>query len=111
MSDSSGLHRLEELDSKVEKMMDLMSQLLEAKSADGRQQIEEEESGGPTGPPTTTAAVPGGRRPLQTQVMVLQQSELQQLQRYSSTAEKQRQNKQGQLTILAGYQKFHLAWA
>ena len=46
MSDSSGPHRLEELQSEVEKMMDIMSQLLEAKSADGGQQREEEESGG-----------------------------------------------------------------
>ena len=46
MSDSSGPHRLEELKSKVEKMMDMMSQLLEAKSAGGGQRREEEESGG-----------------------------------------------------------------
>ena len=46
MDDSSGLHRLEELESKVEKTMDTMSQLLEAKSAGGGQQREEEESGG-----------------------------------------------------------------
>ena len=46
MSDSSGPHRLEELESKVENMMDIMSQLLEAKSAGGGQQREEEESGG-----------------------------------------------------------------
>ena len=49
MNDSSGPHRLEELESKVEKMMDMMSQLLEAKSAGGGQQNEEQESGG-TGP-------------------------------------------------------------
>ena len=46
MSDSSGPHRLEELDSKVERIMDMMSQLLEAKSAGGGQQREEEEIGG-----------------------------------------------------------------
>ena len=46
MSDTSGPHRLEELESKVEKMMDMMSQLLEAKPAGGGQQREEEESGG-----------------------------------------------------------------
>ena len=46
MSDSSGPHRLEELESKVDNMMDIMSQLLEAKSAGGGQQREEEESGG-----------------------------------------------------------------
>ena len=50
MSDSSEPHRLEELESKVEKkveiMVDLISQLLEAKSAGGGQQREEEESGG-----------------------------------------------------------------
>ena len=46
MSDSSGSHRFEELESKVEKMMGMMSQLLEAKSAGGDQQREEEETGG-----------------------------------------------------------------
>ena len=46
MSDSSGPHSLEELESKVEKIMDMMSQLLEAKSAGGVQKREEEESGG-----------------------------------------------------------------
>ena len=46
MSDSSGLHRLEELESKVENIMSMMSQLLEAKSTGGGQQREEEESGG-----------------------------------------------------------------
>ena len=46
MSDSSGPHRLEELESKVEKTMDMMSQLLEAESTGGGQQREEEESGG-----------------------------------------------------------------
>ena len=46
MSDSSGPHRLEELESKVENMMNMMSQLLEAKSTGGGQQKEEEESGG-----------------------------------------------------------------
>ena len=45
MSDSSGPHRLEELESKVEEMMDMMSQLLEAKSAGGGLQREEEVSG------------------------------------------------------------------
>ena len=45
-SDSSGPHRLEELQSKVERMIDTMSQLLEAKSAGGGQQRVEEESGG-----------------------------------------------------------------
>ena len=45
-SDSSGPHRLEELELKVEKMMDITSQLLEAKSAGGGQQREEEESDG-----------------------------------------------------------------
>ena len=35
MNDISGPHRLEELESKVEKMMDMMSQLLETKSAGG----------------------------------------------------------------------------
>ena len=42
MSDSSEPHRLEELESKVENMVDMISQLLEAKSAGGGQQIEEE---------------------------------------------------------------------
>ena len=46
MSDSSGPHRLEELDLKVERIMDVVSQLLEAKSAGGGQQREEEELGG-----------------------------------------------------------------
>ena len=46
MSDSSGPHRLEELESKVEKVMDMMSQLLEAKSAGEGQEREERESGG-----------------------------------------------------------------
>ena len=46
MGDSSRPHRLEELESKVETMMDIMSQLVEAKSADGGQQREEEESDG-----------------------------------------------------------------
>ena len=49
MSDSSGPHRLEELESKVEKMMDTMSRLLEAKSAGGGQQREKKESGGTGG--------------------------------------------------------------
>ena len=68
-SDSSGPHRLEDLESKVEKMMKMMSQLLEAKSKGEGQQKEEEELGG-------TGRASGGRRPLLTQVMVLQQSEL-----------------------------------
>ena len=46
MSDSSGPHRLEELESKVEKTMNMMTQLLEAKSTGGGQQGEEEESSG-----------------------------------------------------------------
>ena len=46
MSDSSGPHRIEELGPKVEKMMNMMSQLLVAKSTGGGQQREEEESGG-----------------------------------------------------------------
>ena len=46
MNDSSGPHRLEELESKVEKTMDTKSQLLEDKSAGGGQQRDEEESGG-----------------------------------------------------------------
>ena len=46
MSDSSGPHRLEELESKVEKMMNMISQLLEAKSTGGGQQREREKSGG-----------------------------------------------------------------
>ena len=44
MSHSSGPQRLEKLESKVEKLMDMMSQLLEAKSACGGQQREEEKS-------------------------------------------------------------------
>ena len=94
MSDSSGPHRPEELESRVQKMMDMTSQLLKAKSAGGGRRREEEESGGNgRGAPTTTAAAPGGRCPLLTQVMVLQQSELQQLRTYPSTAEEQRPNK------------------
>ena len=46
MSDSSEPHRLEELASKVENMVDMNSQLLEAKSVGGGQQREEEKSGG-----------------------------------------------------------------
>ena len=46
MSDSGEPHRLEELESKVENMVDMISQLLEAKSAGGGQQREEKESGG-----------------------------------------------------------------
>ena len=46
MSDSSGPHRLEELKAKVENIMNVMNQLLEAKSAGGGQQRKEEESGG-----------------------------------------------------------------
>ena len=46
MSDSSGPHRSEGLESRVEKIMDMMSQLLEAKSALGGGRREEEESGG-----------------------------------------------------------------
>ena len=46
MSDSSGPHRLEELEPKVEKMMNMTSQLLKAKSTGRGQQKEEEESGG-----------------------------------------------------------------
>ena len=46
MSDSSEPHRLEELESKVEKVMDMISRLLEAKSAGGGRQREEKESGG-----------------------------------------------------------------
>ena len=46
MSDFNGPRRLEDLELKVEKMMDIMSQLLEANSAGGGQQREEEESGG-----------------------------------------------------------------
>ena len=46
MNDFSGSHRPEGLKSRVQKMMDMMSQLLEAKSAGGGRQREEEESGG-----------------------------------------------------------------
>ena len=46
MGDSSGPHRLEELESKVEKVMNMMSQLLEAKSTGGGQQREEKGSCG-----------------------------------------------------------------
>ena len=46
MRNSSGSHRYEELESKVEKMMDMMSQPLEAKSAGGDEQREEEQSDG-----------------------------------------------------------------
>ena len=46
MGDSSGPHILEELETKVEKMMAMMGLLLEAKSSGGGQQKEEEESGG-----------------------------------------------------------------
>ena len=57
MSDSSGPHRPEELESRVQKMMDMTSQLLKAKSAGGGRRREEEESGGNgRGAPTTTAA-------------------------------------------------------
>ena len=42
----AGPHRLEDLESKVEGMLNMMSQLLEAKSTGGGQQKEEEESGG-----------------------------------------------------------------
>ena len=46
MGDSSRPRRLEELESKVEKIMNIMSQLLKAKSAGGGQQREEERSVG-----------------------------------------------------------------
>ena len=46
MNDSTRPHRLEELESKVEKIMNMMSQLLETKSTCGGQQKEEEEPGG-----------------------------------------------------------------
>ena len=73
MSNSSRPHRPEELKSRVQKMTDMTSQLLKAKSAGGGHRREEEESGGNgRGALTTTAAAPGGRRPLLTQVMVLQ---------------------------------------
>ena len=113
MSDSSGPHRLEGLNLKVEKMMDVMSQLLEAKSqqAESNKGKKRSKVAPEGGPPTTTAAAPGGRRPLLTQVMVLQLSELQQLRRYPSTAEEQRQNPKGQLTTSAEDQTFQLAWA
>ena len=88
MSDSSGPHRLEKLESKAEKTVDMTSQPIEATSAGGGQQREEEESGGTDrGTAQTTATALGGRRPLLTQVMVLQQSELQQLGKYPSTEE------------------------
>ena len=62
MSDSNGPHRLEELESKVEKIMDMMSQLLlEAKSAGGGQQREEEESGGTGRGATHTYSGSAGR--------------------------------------------------
>ena len=70
MNDSSGPHRLEEVESRIEKMMGMMSQLLEVKSAGGGKQKEKEDSGS-TGRGATTAAAPGGRRPLLTQVMGL----------------------------------------
>ena len=69
LKDSSGLHRLEEVESRIE-MMYMMSQLLEAKLAGGGQQKEKEDPRS-TGRGTTTAAAPGGRRLLLTQVMVL----------------------------------------
>ena len=46
MSDFSRPRRLEELESKIDKMMGMMSQLLEVKPAGRGQQREEEESGG-----------------------------------------------------------------
>ena len=88
MRDSSGPHRLEKPESKAEKMVDMTSEPIEATSAGGGQQREEEESGGTgRGAAQITATVPGGRRPLLTQVVVLQQSELQQLGKYPSTEE------------------------
>ena len=48
-SDSSGPHRLEELESKVETIMDVIGQLLEAKSARRRSPTREEEESGGTG--------------------------------------------------------------
>ena len=112
MSDSGEPHRLEELESKVENMVDMISQLLEAKSAGGGQQREEEESGGTRREADHNYNGGAGRAsPTLTQVMVLQQSELQQLRRYPSTAEGQRQNQQDQLTAPAGDQKLQLAWA
>ena len=106
MNDSSEPHRLEELESKVEEMVDMISQLLEAKSAGGGRQREKRNQAAPAeGATITTTAAPGGRRPLLTQVMVLQHSKLQQLRKYPSTAEEQRQNQQGQLTKPAEDQK------
>ena len=46
MSDYSGPHKLEELGWKVDEIMDMMSQLLEAKSVGGGQQREEDKSSG-----------------------------------------------------------------
>ena len=46
ISDSSGPHRLEELESKLGKIMNMMSQLLEAMSSGGGQRRGEEEPGG-----------------------------------------------------------------
>ena len=73
MSDSSRSHRLEELESKVEKTMDMMSQLLEAKSAGGGQQREEEESSSTgRGGAHDYSGGAGRASPTSTLVMVLQ---------------------------------------
>ena len=112
MSDSSGPHRLEDLESIIEKMMDMMSQLLEAKSIGGGQQKEEEESGGTgSGAAHNYSGGAGRVSPTADTVIVLQQSELQQLWRYPSTIEELHQNQQGQLTTSAGEQTSQLAWA
>ena len=112
MSDSSGPHTREELESKVEKMMGIISQLLEAKSAGGGQQREDEKSGG-TGRGAAHIYNGGAGRASPTAdtgygitaVRVVAAAEV------PATAEEQIQNQQSQLTTSAVDRTFQLVWA
>ena len=113
MSEFNDPHRFEALESNVteiqgqmSELMSMMHQLTQTRTAGV---INEKRSqAAPEGEPlTTTVTAPEGCCPLLTQVMVLQQSELQQPRRSPSTAGR-RQNQEGLLATPAGDQCFQL---
>ena len=116
MSESNDLQRFEALESNVteiqgqmSELMSMMRQLTQTRTT-GVGQREEESGGTGRGAAHNYSGGAEGCRPLLTQVMVLQQSELQQPRRSPSTAGR-RQNQESLLTTPAGDQCFQLEWA
>ena len=115
MSESNDLQRFEALESNVTEIQGQMSELMSMMrqlTRPGLQVlvIEKRSQAASEGEPlTTTAATPERCRPLLTEVMVLQHSELQQSRRSPHTAGR-RQNQAGLLITPAGDQCFQLEW-